>query len=76
MVKGLKHFLFEERLRDHNCAVRRRLKRDLFTVYKYLKCRSQDVRVNSSMVCSNRARGNRKKLEHRKILKQGKMPSE
>lgn len=52
MVKGLKHFLFEERLRDHNCAVRRRLKRDLFTVYKYLKCRSQDVRVNSFQWCA------------------------
>ena len=46
----------------------RKLREDLTTVYKYLKCRSHvDGDGPFSVVCSNRTRGNGQKLEHRKF---------
>ena len=45
---------------------KRRLRGDLIAVY--LKCKSQvDVDGLFSVVCNNRTRGNRQKLEHRKF---------
>ena len=46
-----------------------RLRRDLINVYKYLKCRRQrDIANLFSVVCGDRTRGNRHKLERRKFL--------
>jgi len=66
----LEHLLYEERLRDLRLfsLERKKLRGDLITVYKYLKCRSQ-VGESSlfSVVCRDRTRGNEQKLEHRKF---------
>jgi len=46
----------------------RRLRRDLVTVYKYLKCRSEvDGARLFSVVCSYRTRSKGQKLQHRKF---------
>lgn len=75
-MKGLEHLPYEEGPRDLGPfnLERRKLRGDFVTVYKYLKWRSQ---VNGgrlfSRACiiitrsSNRTRGNRHKLEHRKF---------
>ena len=68
--RGLKHLLHKEKLRDLGVFSldTGRLKGDLITVYKYLKCGS---RVNGGrlilVASNNRKRGNRQKLEYRKI---------
>ena len=47
---------------------KRRLREDLISVYKYLKCgRERDTANLFSVVCGDRARGNGRKPEHRKF---------
>jgi len=70
MIKGLQHLPCEERLSDLGLfsLEKRRLRRDLISVHKYLKCGSQrDMGNLFSAVCGDRTRGNSHKLEHRKF---------
>lgn len=70
MMRGLEHLLYEERARNLKLFSldKRRLRGDLITIYKYLKYRSQTNGTRLfSLVCSDRTRGYRYKLEHRKI---------
>ena len=70
MMMGLEH-LYKERLRDVRlfCLEKRRLRGDLITVYKCLKCGSQmDGARFFSVVCSDRSRGSGHELVHRKLL--------
>jgi len=67
---GLEHLLYEKGLRDLGLLIleKRRLRGDLITVYTYLKCGNQvDGSSLFSVVCCDRTRGNRHKLEHRKF---------
>ena len=51
-----------------DCSAYRRLRKDLITVYKYLKCRSQaDGGGTISVTYSNRTRDGRQKWEHSKF---------
>ena len=70
MIKDLQHLPCEERLSDLGLfsLEKRRLRRDLISVHKYLKCGSQrDMGNLFSAVCGDRTRGNSHKLEHRKF---------
>ena len=67
---SLEHLLYRERLRDLGLfrLKNRRLRRDLITVCKYLKCWSQMGGARLfSVVYSDRTRDSGHKLEHRKF---------
>lgn len=70
MIRGLEHLSYEKRLRDLVLLSleKRKLRGDLNTVNKYLKCKCQmDGARLFSVVCGDRIRGNWQKLQHRKF---------
>ena len=73
VLEGLEHLPYEERLSNLGlfCMGKRRLRRDMINVFKYLKggWRQMDEARLFSLVCSNGTRSHALKLEHWKSHK-------
>ena len=70
MMGCLEHLPFEERLRDLGLLSleKRRLRGDLINAYKHIKGKWKvDGAKLFSVACSNRAKGSRHRLEHRRF---------
>jgi len=71
MIKSLEHLPYEERLSNMGLfnLGKRRLRRDLINVYKYLKGGGKQMNEARLflVVCSNRTRSNGLKTEHGKF---------
>jgi len=69
MMRGQEHLSYKERLRELGLSSlkKRRLRGDLVNAYKYFKDGCQEMGQDFSVVPSDRTRGNRHKMKHRKF---------